>query len=159
MSLNKKYLLIAASVLILAWLAIGIARADVPLTPAHSCAYSDPAQTGQGLVLDVLPSGYVIGSLFLGSVPHWYGHAVWLSVQGELAVGDGDSQTFPVYESRGAVVGEYNPLSLIPMGQIRLTATGPTTVVAELRIDGRGDVLFSPPPPTLVHTFNFRCLL
>ena len=160
---NVKYILIAVAVILLAWIAVGVAKADVPLGASHTCAYSDPAQSGQGLELHVIPAtdtspARAVGSLFVGAIPQYYRYAPsWFSVQGTFAEGDGLSQTLPVYQTVNVVLGQSNPPELVQMGQIRLTATTPDTLVAELRLDAQSG--FSPPDPVISVTFNLRCLV
>lgn len=139
-----------------------VAHADVPLTPAHSCHYYDPAQSGQGFDLRVLPAtdaapARVFAALYVGAIPEWFRwHPSWFSVQGEFAEGDGLSQTFGVYEVSTELGDTLTPVT-VDVGQIRLTATSDTTLVAEVRLDA--DSGFSPPAPPILATFNLRCLI
>lgn len=139
------------------------AQSDIPLTSANSCHYYDPAQTGQGIDLRVFDAtetapARVFGTLYVGAIPAYFRYAPsWFSVQGSFADGDGDSQTFPVYQVEGVVLGEANPLGHVEAGHVRLTATSDTTIAAELRLDLQSG--FSPPEAPIDVVFAFRCLV
>lgn len=128
---------------------MGIASAQVQLTPAHSGHYFDPFQSGQGVELHVLESGQVIGTFFLGRVPGWYGQPSWLSAQGSTANGGDGSYTFPLLSSITTVLGEENPLVVAAMGEVTIyplrdVCDANTCLVAHITVDGRGIVPFSP---------------
>lgn len=140
------------------------AQGEVPLTPAHSCHMYDVNQSGQGFDLRILPAtdtnvARVFGTLYLGAIPQYYRDAPsWFTVQGGFEDGDGYSQTIPVGHVGGVTLGQPGLAYIIKYGDIRLTATGPDTIVGELTLDGGSDSPFSPNVPILV-TFNFRCLV
>lgn len=139
------------------------AQADIPLTSASTCHYYDPAQSGQGLDLRVTDAtesapARVFGTLYVGAIPQYFRYAPsWFSVQGSFADGDGLSQTFPVYQVEGVVLGEAHPLGHVQAGHLRLTATSASTIAAELRLDLQSG--FSPPEPPIDVVFAFRCLV
>lgn len=159
---NVKYILIAVAVILIAWIAVGVAKADVPITIGHTCHYYDPAQSGQGFDLRVLPATETapqraFAALYVGSIPQWFRWSPsWFSVQGDFAEGDGLSQTFPVYEISTELGDNLTPV-IIEVGSIRLTATSETAMIAEVRLDE--DAGFSPAVPPITVTFNLRCLV
>lgn len=140
------------------------AQGEVPLTPEHTCHYSTPNEPGQGMDLRILPAtetdvARVFGTLYVGAIPQYYRYAPsWFTVQGGFEDGDGVSQTIPVGHVGGVTLGQPGLAYIIKYGDIRLTATGPDTIVGELTLDGGSDSPFSPNVPILV-TFNFRCLV
>ena len=152
-----------ALALILCLFSAVVAGQELPLTPAHTCHYSDPAQSGQGFDLRVFDAtdtapARVFGTLYVGAIPAYFRYAPsWFSVQGNFADGDGNSQTFPVYQVDGIVLGEANPLAHVEAGHIRLTATSDATIAAELRLDLQSG--FSPPEAPIDVVFAFRCLV
>lgn len=151
-----------ALVLILCLFSAVVAGQELPLTPAHTCHYNDPAQSGQGFDLRVFAAtetapARVFGTLYVGAIPAYFRYAPsWFSVQGNFADGDGVSQTFPVYQAGDVVLGQGNAPVAIEAGHVRLTATSDTTIAAELRLDLQSG--FSPPEAPIDVVFAFRCL-
>ena len=136
---------------------VGIASAQ--LTPEHTGHYYDPSASGQGVELHVLDDGRVFGSFFLGSVPGWYVSPTWFSAQGFAS-----DESLQLYQPVTAVFGQSNPLILGVMGSVTLTpiadcSGGEHCLDAQITIDGRGFVLFSPAPYPVTHTLRLRRLL
>lgn len=151
--------IIVAVLILMAGVVAGCQSAHAQLTPEHTGHYYDPSASGQGVELHVTDSGQVIGTFFLGSVPGWYASPAWLSAQGDV-----DDQTLPLYQSISAVFGASYPLILGVMGSVTLTAIadcsgGEHCLDAQITIDGRGFVLFSPAPEPVSHTLRLRRLL
>jgi hypothetical protein len=139
------------------------AAAQVPITTEHTGHFHDPRQSGQGVELHVLANGQVFGTLFLGSVPGWYWTPIWLSAQGRVD-NTATPQTFPLYQSVGVIFGEARPLGLAVVGQVTLTALSESCgidvcLTADITIDGREFVAFSPAPSPITHTLRLRRLL
>lgn len=153
----KRIMLIA--MLLISAVFAGCQSAHAQLTPDHTGHYYDPSASGQGVELHVLDDGRVFGSFFLGSVDGWFASPVWFSAQGRA-----DAETLPIYQSVSAVFGASNPLILGVIGSARLTAIadcsgGEHCLDAQITIDGRGFVLFSPAPAPITHTLRLRRLL
>lgn len=159
-----KRFILAALVLVSAVVAgCQSATAQVPITAEHTGHFHDPRQSGQGAELHVLDNGQVFGTFFLGSVPGWYWTPIWLSAQGRVDTA-ATSQTLQLYQSVGAVFGLDNRASLALVGSVTITALSESCgidvcLIADITIDGRGFVAFSPAPEPITHTLRLRRLL
>lgn len=86
---------------------------QVPVTPALSGSYYDPARSGQGLNIEVLGNGAVVA--------YWYTYAAggqrWYVMQGDVA---GDRVALTVYRTEGGVFLDPAPATLVRAGTAQL---------------------------------------